>query len=181
LQQPSFYHFLNIDPTGTMVAKASVLFPLYIYPNATSWKPLLDSAAANQGVSFTVIVNPNSGPGYAPWWPNTDYTTYLAKLNELPNVQTIGYVDTAQVNVPGGPYSAETIEKDIATYAARSTDPTYPNIGVKGIFFDDVTNVYSDAAEALLEEVANYTKAQAGIGNPKTVRTPNRANSRSSC
>ncbi|KAJ4287153.1 hypothetical protein N0V90_012551 [Kalmusia sp. IMI 367209] len=151
-----------------MVATASVLLPLYIYPTSTSWQPLLDSAAAYPSLQFTVIVNPNSGPGYAPWWPNTDYTTYLAKLNALPNIHVVGYTDTAQVNVEGGAYTTDTIEKDIATYAARSTDATYPNIGVNGIFFDDVTNVYSDSIGEILEEVANYTKAQSGIEGSKT-------------
>ncbi|KAF2639083.1 hypothetical protein P280DRAFT_471071 [Massarina eburnea CBS 473.64] len=159
-----------------MVAAASVLLPLYIYPNSTSWQPLLDSAAAYPSLQFVAIINPNSGPGYSPWWPNTDYTAGIAKLNAVSNIRTVGYVDTAQVNVPGGPYTAETIEKDIATYADRSTDTTYPNIGVSGIFFDDVTNVYSADSEAVLEEIANYTKAASGIANSKTVSLHNNNN-----
>lgn len=155
-----------------MVATASVLLPLYIYPNLTSksWQPLIDSATAHQTLHFTVIINPNSGPGYAPWWPNTDYTTYLPQLTALSNVDVIGYVDTAQVNVAGGPYSVETIEKDIATYSARGSDTAHPGTGVKGIFFDDVANVYSTSVESTLENVVNYTKSASGIGSPKTVR-----------
>jgi hypothetical protein len=153
-----------------MVAASSVLLPLYIYPGSeTTWKPLYDSATAYPKLNFTVIVNPNSGPGYSPWWPNSDYITNIAKLNSYSNINIVGYVDTAQVNVPGGPRSIDDIETDIRTYANRSTDPTYPNIGVQGIFFDDVTNVYSDAAEKLLEQATSYTKAQSGIETPKTV------------
>lgn len=152
-----------------MVATSAVLLPLYIYPGSNSWKPLLDSAVAYPSLQFNVIVNPNSGPGYAPWWPNTDYISAIAQLNALSNVNTIGYVDTAQINVEGGPYPISTIQKDIDTYAARSTDATYQGIGVKGIFFDDVTNVYTDAAQSLIEDAANHTKHASGIQGSKTV------------
>ncbi|KAF2439262.1 hypothetical protein P171DRAFT_525774 [Karstenula rhodostoma CBS 690.94] len=146
-----------------MVAAAAVLLPLYIWPKAPSggnaWQPVLNSAAAYPSLQFTVIVNPSSGPGD---WPNPDYAEAIAQLNALPNIQTVGYVDTAQVNVPGGPYTIEKIGKDIATYANE------PSIDLQGIFFDDVNNVYSDSVELLLEQAVNQTKAAEGLGNPRT-------------
>lgn len=157
-----------------MVAAAAVLLPLYIWPKGPSgentWQPVLDSAAAYPSLQFTVIVNPNSGPGD---WPNPDYAAAIAQLNALSNVQTVGYVDTAQVNVPGGPYTIERIGNDIATYAARSRDES--NVNLQGIFFDDVDNVYSDSVELLLEEAVNQTKAAEGLGNPRTVSTTQHA------
>jgi hypothetical protein len=103
-----------------MVAAAAILLPLYMWPIGPSgentWQPVLDSAAAYPSLQFTVIVNPSSGPGE---WPNSDYAAAIAQLNALSNVQTIGYVDTAQVNVPGGPYTIEKVVGDIKTYASE--------------------------------------------------------------
>jgi hypothetical protein len=147
-----------------MVAAAAVLLPLYMWPTGPSgentWQPVLDSAAAYPSLQFTVIVNPSSGPGV---WPNPEYAAAIAQLNALSNVQTVGYVDTAQVNVPGGPYPIETIVGDITTYASD------PSVGLQGIFFDDVSNVYSDSVELFLEEALNQTKAAGGLADPKTV------------
>ncbi|OAG03299.1 uncharacterized protein CC84DRAFT_1125623 [Paraphaeosphaeria sporulosa] len=150
-----------------MVAAAAVLLPLYMWPTGPSgestWQPVLDSAAAYPSLQFTVIVNPNSGPGD---WPNPDYAAAIAQLNALSNVQTVGYVDTAQVNQPDGPYTIERIGNDISTYASRSANE--PNVALQGVFFDDVSNVYSDSVELLLEEAVNQTKASEGFGNTRT-------------
>ncbi|KAJ4355480.1 uncharacterized protein N0V89_003496 [Didymosphaeria variabile] len=147
-----------------MVAAAAVLLPLYIWPKGPSgentWQPVLDSATAYPSLQFTVIVNPNSGPGDD--WPNADYAAAIAQLNALSNVHTVGYVDTAQVNVPGGPYTIEQIGNDITTYASDAS------VGLSGLFFDDVSNVYSDSVELLLEEAVNQTKAAEGFAEPRT-------------
>lgn len=140
--------------------------PLYMWPFSPSgentWAPVLTSAISHPSLHFTIIVNPDSGPGD---WLNGEYAQAIAQLDALPNVRTVGYVDTAQVNKPDGPHSIERIGADIATYAERAEE-----VKLAGVFLDDVSNVWSEEVDVLLEEAVNRTKGTAGFHDARMVR-----------
>lgn len=161
--------------------KSSVLLPLYIYPDPGAWEPIhaayvnllhrrayrlqnLSSIAANPTLNFVVIVNPNSGPGAPPWWPNADYVREIPKLNAQPNVQTVGYVRTAYCE-----RSIEKVFEDIETYANWSKDSTSAGLSVEGIFFDETQNVYSEEVKAFLDAITQRVRNTSGILGDKLV------------
>ncbi|ORY16990.1 Spherulation-specific family 4 [Clohesyomyces aquaticus] len=115
-------------------------------------------------LEFVVIVNPNSGPGSHPWWPNADYVREIPRLNAYANVRTIGYVRTGYCKRP-----IEDVYQDIATYAGWSKNEASPGLWVDGIFFDETTNVYSAKAKAYLDGITEYVKQSEGIRGDKTV------------
>ncbi|KAF2182336.1 hypothetical protein K469DRAFT_586460 [Zopfia rhizophila CBS 207.26] len=144
-----------------MVAKSAVLLPLYIYPEAGKWDTLHSTVAANPTLHFTIIVNPNSGPGYAPWWPNSDYLRELPKLNAAPNVRTVGYVRTGRAQ-----RDIAEVRQDIAAYAGRSSEP---GLGVEGVFFDETPNLYSEEVKTYLDQITQDVKDSTGILGDRTV------------
>ncbi|KZV91558.1 hypothetical protein EXIGLDRAFT_769800 [Exidia glandulosa HHB12029] len=126
-----------------MVRALQVLFPLYIYPSdcgvsrdLCAWKPLYETLEANPGVQFTLVINPNSGPGDAAV-PDSNYIAAVATVNALANVKTVGYVRSTWGARPVGEYQAE-----ITTYANWATYPD-ANIAVHGIFVDEANNTAS--------------------------------------
>jgi hypothetical protein len=78
--------------------------------------------------SFSVIINPASGPGNATW-PAEPYIAALKSLNVYPNVQTLGYIDTF-----GGLLPNATVRAQIATYAGWKE--VSPGMALRGIYFD---------------------------------------------
>ena len=103
-------------------------------------------------------MNPNSGPGTEPWWPNADYVREIPRLNAFPNVRTVGYVATT--------YCKRNIEdalSDIETYAKWSSDKRFPGLGVSGIFFDETPNLYKQDVKRFLDAVSAKTKETEGI------------------
>ncbi|KAF2108083.1 Spherulation-specific family 4 [Lophiotrema nucula] len=148
----------------TSFAKSTILLPLYIYPDEGAWKPLYDAVSAIEDLQSIVIVNPNSGPGSEPWWPNADYVREVAKLNALPNVRVVGYVATTYCQRP-----IEDVLKDIEKYAERSSDLATVGCGVEGIFFDETTNVYSEEVKTYLDAISEGVKASDGILGDKLV------------
>lgn len=93
-------------------AATSVLLPLYIYPTPGAWTPVYNAVAANASVHWQIVINPNSGPGPANTYPNSDYITAISKLNSYKNVELIGYTPT---NYTNRPYA--NVTQDIRTYA----------------------------------------------------------------
>lgn len=129
---------LNLLPFAAAVAaQTSILLPLYEYPGDgyANWANVTAAIAASPSVKWWVVVNPNSGPGFKSC-PDTNYQQGIVKLKSYSNVVTLGYVDTdyskrAYQNVTG----------NITTYANWGPNcPTYGDISVDGIFFDDVPN-----------------------------------------
>ncbi|GJE84198.1 Spherulin-4 [Phanerochaete sordida] len=115
------------------VAGTGILVPLYIYPGdaptCSAWQPLLNAIHANPFVPFTVIVNPDSGPGGAPGaQPDASYQGCVPLLAAHANVRTVGYVPTHY-----GARSAADVDADIGAYAGW--DAAY---APEGIFFDEV-------------------------------------------
>ncbi|CAI4213486.1 unnamed protein product [Parascedosporium putredinis] len=113
----------------------SILLPLYIYPTAGSWEPLLSVAQSHPGISFTVVVNPNNGPGTTPL-PDDNYVEALASFKSLPNVHLIGYVCCYY-----GDRDTDLIEDDIYIYSQWESELAtlgQTGVSVDGIFFDEV-------------------------------------------
>lgn len=152
--------------------KATVLVPLYIYPtSSTTYDPLhkayvfpfhfpnrklttRDSVQAHPNLNFTVIINPNSGPGESAL-PDSSYTPEIAKLNSFPNVRTVGYVRTGY-----GTRNISDVLADVTTYSGWSSGV---NISMHGIFFDEAPYDYSDENAAFLLTINQAVKNSTGI------------------
>ncbi|KAF2451595.1 hypothetical protein P171DRAFT_8929 [Karstenula rhodostoma CBS 690.94] len=138
---------------ATPIPKSEVLVPLYIYPNPGAWDPLFEAIASNPALRFVVIVNPNSGPGSEPWWPNADYVRNIPKLNAYPNVRTVGYVSTAYCN-----RLIEEVFEDVKRYANWFEDEKNQGLGLNGIFFDETPNTFREEARDYLEAITQNVK-----------------------
>ncbi|RII16917.1 hypothetical protein CUC08_Gglean003365 [Alternaria sp. MG1] len=119
-------------------------------------KVLLPLVAANPCVRFVVIINPNSGPGAAPWWPNEDYVREIARLNALPNVTTLGYVRVAYCRRP-----VQDVLEDIETYGRRAREDD--RLRVEGIFVDETVNLYSEEAKKYLDAIDRRARTLIGV------------------
>jgi len=102
-----------------------IVLPLYIYPINSSWQPYYNAIQQYPQLSFTIIINPNSGPGTSPG-PNSDYKTALSKLASYSNVNTVGYVKTNYGNK-----TINDVKAEIDVYNSWSG-----GIRPKGLFFD---------------------------------------------
>ncbi|EPE31768.1 cell surface spherulin 4-like protein [Glarea lozoyensis ATCC 20868] len=152
--------------------KADILLPLYIYPLPGAWDALHEAIAAYPSLRFTIIVNPNSGPGGASFsLPDEHYAREIPKLNARPNVCTVGYV-----RVDYCKRSLGEVFQEVATYAgwSRSTDrETGVTLGLHGIFFDETPNLYSRNVASYLDSVSARVKASEGIlGHRLVVHNP---------
>lgn len=78
--------------------------------------------------NFTVIVNPNDGPGNATW-PAATYIDAVKSINLYPNVRTLGYIDVANAMMPNA-----TVRTQIATYAGWAN--VSDGLAIHGIFFN---------------------------------------------
>jgi len=114
---------------------------------------------------FVTIVNPQSGPGYAPWWkPNEDYFREIPKLNKFKNVQTVGYLRADYCN-----RNVTDLERDITEYAARPSRDKKPELAMEGIFVDEVVNHYSDRALEYMDRVDGFARNVAGFRGDRIV------------
>jgi hypothetical protein len=128
-----------------------ILLPLYVYPNsdASAWSAVTTAVTAYPSVQWQIVINPDSGPG-STQYPDSNYIAGISELNGYDNVQTLGYVDT---NFTSRPYTD--VQSDINTYAgwANYADA---DIGVDGIFFDDVTTGTTSADYTYMRNASNY-------------------------
>jgi hypothetical protein len=116
--------------------------------------------------NFTIILNPNSGPGSSPY-PSDDYTSQIQKLNTFPNVQTLGYVHTSYAQ-----RDIQSVLTDIATYSGwskGSANADMPGFAVHGIFVDEVPSVYSPEAAEYLRTINVAIKTAPGLLGKKLV------------
>ncbi|KAF1919939.1 Spherulation-specific family 4 [Ampelomyces quisqualis] len=147
--------------------KSTILLPLYIYPKKGAWDHLYAAISQNPDLKFLIIINPNSGPGAAPWWPNEDYVREIPRLNAYANVQVVGYVRATYCK-----RSIDEVCKDVQTYADRSSI----GLEVQGIFVDETTNLYSSRAKRYLDQIDEIVKAIDGIGGERiTIHNPGTA------
>lgn len=131
-------------------------------------------------MNFVVVVNPNSGPGLDPdgWLPDKHYIHEVPRLNNFKNVTTIGYV-----RLDYGRRPIEEVEQDVRKYAhwqTGSTDeeghkgPRSSSLdqAVRGIFLDEVPNVWSDDAAEYLNSIDKVIKEMDGLLGDRLVRFP---------
>jgi hypothetical protein len=125
----------------------------------------MPSISAYPELNFVVIINPNSGPGAAPWWPNEDYVREIPRLNSCANVQIVGYVRATYCK-----RAWDHVFEDIQAYANLPTDDNNSALEMQGIFVDETPNLYSPHTKEYLEDIDKSVKAVKGIGAPRLVR-----------
>ncbi|KAF2126989.1 hypothetical protein P153DRAFT_433463 [Dothidotthia symphoricarpi CBS 119687] len=145
---------------------ASVLLPLYIYPDDNStWAPLYESLVARPSLQFTVIVNPASGPGSSQY-PDESYTAALTQLSTYPNVKKVGYVRTGYAS-----RNLSDVISEINVFAGWSTLGSA--FTMEGIFFDESPHEYTaDAVQFMLEATKNVKSASGIRGDKLVIRNP---------
>ncbi|KAK3314302.1 Spherulation-specific family 4-domain-containing protein [Apodospora peruviana] len=153
--------------TITVMARTEIMLPLYAAPGGTTtsaeWSATIDAIRANRDMHFYVVINPNNGPkntstpgnpggcnvhdttdpNFDPFIEhgcNRDYSTNLAKINQEPNAQTVGYIYTRYGDETLR--SREEIEKDITEWALWDKAATWSfgveaNISIHGLWFDE--------------------------------------------
>ncbi|EME46784.1 hypothetical protein DOTSEDRAFT_169603 [Dothistroma septosporum NZE10] len=145
--------------------QSTIIVPLYIYPSKQStWQPLYDAIDKHPDLNFLIIVNPNSGPGKPPWWPNKDYIRELPLLNSRPNVTAIGYVSID--------YCRRDIHEvlyDIQGYSEWPKDTMEAGVYVEGIFFDETPEKYSADHEMYLQRLSDWARNSEGIQGDRLV------------
>lgn len=125
---------------------------------------------------FVIIINPNSGPGVDPagWLPDKHYSREIPRLTERANVTVVGYVRVDYCRRP-----LKEVLEDIRKYAnwsngiashSNDTDdsvalrPVMNNhFAVRGIFFDEVPNIWGSEEAAYLEDAGVLVKKIEGI------------------
>ncbi|KAG9234923.1 Spherulation-specific family 4 [Amylocarpus encephaloides] len=146
--------------------KSTVLVPLYIYPSPGAWDPLYKVVTDNPNQNFTIILNPSSGPGAAPY-VSDEYMLAVRQINAYPNVETVGYVPTG--------YAARNITavlSDISVYSGWNTNAnasTGTSLAVHGIFFDEAPSGFSDAAATYMKTINQAAKNSSGLLGDRTI------------
>ena len=120
----------------------------------------ISSIAKAPKLNFTIIVDPNNGPGGM-----TDLMHFkpaLQRLAAFPNVQTVGYVQTKN-----GTRSTSEVQQDVLQYSTWSNMPL--NCTINGIFFDRTPYVKSEKTDIYLDIINNFASSANGIRGEKTV------------
>lgn len=125
---------------------------------------------------FVIIINPNSGPGVDPagWLPDKHYSREIPRLTERANVAVIGYVRVDYCRRP-----LKEVLQDIRKYANWSiglpvgqkdfddsstlSSTVSDQFAIRGIFFDEVPNIWSSEDAAYLEDAGILVKKTEGI------------------
>jgi hypothetical protein len=133
-------------PAGTIV-------PLYSYPTDPAWSAIVTAKQAHPTVAVLAVINPNSGPG------SSSDPTYQAGISALAagGIVVLGYVATTNAQKP-----LATVEAEVDAYGAFYT-------GLKGIMFDQMSNVPGD--EAYYQTLNTYAKGKGytvTVGDPGT-------------
>jgi Spherulation-specific family 4 len=110
----------------------------------------LHRVAAHPNLNFTVIINPDSGPGN-PSAPNNDFYGQIVKLNSYSNVKTIGYVHTSYAT-----RDINAVLADVSTYAGWAANSS--SIAVNGIFFDEGPDQYTVATAEYVSTINQAVK-----------------------
>jgi hypothetical protein len=102
-------------------------------------------------VDFIIVVNPASGPGSGPL-PDREFTREITRLNQYPNVRTIGYVAVD--------YGKKPPEKALADMDKYASWPTLnPNLAMQGIFLDESPQLADAANTTYMERVRAKVKS----------------------
>jgi spherulation-specific family 4 protein len=138
---------------GAPSAAAGTIVPLYSNPSDPAWKAIVAAKQAHPSVAVRAIINPNSGPGDA---KDPEYVTGIASLDAA------GIVVLAYVATTYGKKAPAAAKMEIDAYVGW-----YP--GLKGIFFDEMSNTAGD--EAYYKGLDQYSKGKGvgiTVGNPGT-------------
>lgn len=106
-------------------------------------------------VQFTVIINPNSGPGECAL-PDDSYTEAIRRLNSMDNVRTIGYVATTWCT-----RSLGSVLDDITLYAEWGNFD--PSLAMTGIFFDETPTSYTPEHVSYLQTISQTVRSNHGL------------------
>ncbi|GKZ79228.1 hypothetical protein AnigIFM56816_003112 [Aspergillus niger] len=149
---------------------AKVIIPFYVYPEDGAWTPMEELVAAFPNVHFTIIINPDSGPGSSSL-PDSSFLTAVPRLTSYSNVLAIGYVPTEK-----GTRAISDVENDIKTYAGWPSASGNSSFAVHGIFLDEAPNAYSEELVSYYQQLTTLIKESSGLGpenfvvtNPGTV------------
>jgi hypothetical protein len=138
---------------GAPGVASGTIVPLYSDPSDPAWKAIVAAKKAHPSVTVRAIINPDSGPGAS---KDPAYSTGIASLDAA------GIVVLAYVATTYGKKAPAAAKGEIDTYAGW-----YP--GLKGIFFDEMSNTAGD--EAYYQGLDQYAKGKGlatTVGNPGT-------------
>jgi hypothetical protein len=136
---------------GSPGAASGTIVPLYSYPSDPAWAAIVAAKQAHPSVTVRAIINPDSGPGAA---KDPAFATGIATLDAA-GIIVLAYVATTYAKkAPAAAHG------EIDTYRGW-----YP--GLKGIFFDEMSNTAGD--EAYYQGLDAYAKSK---GVPVTVGNP---------
>ncbi|KAK6501034.1 hypothetical protein TWF506_003789 [Arthrobotrys conoides] len=116
--------------SSSSTSLTSILIPLYIYPTPKAWDSLYHVITAYPTQPFTIIVNPDSGPG-STRFPDESYTEGILKLKKFKNVRLIGYVHVSYTS-----RKVQDVWKDIDKYVGWDAYKKGA-ISLDGIFVDE--------------------------------------------
>jgi Spherulation-specific family 4 len=131
--------------------RLGLMVPLYTDPALSAqWTELIGAKLANPFVPVVGIINPDSGPGYA---PSPDFGVGVAALHGA-GIAVLGYVDTDYGKMP-----LQEVENETSAYLSW--------YHVDGIFFDDMNTssdsaYYQEATDYAHSLGLNYSMANAG-------------------
>lgn len=178
----------------SLQASTGILEPLYLFPYDTTncpipqfpnnfcWQPVITAHQAHPNVPFFAIVNPNNGPcptgsGNTCTY-SRDYSNGIGNLTNA-GVIVLGYVFTGygnphyDNNIHCCPYS--TPQGNVTEWATMygPQNATFASKGVKGIFFDGMSNNATTSANfTYYQNLTSWAKNVKGftytIGNPGT-------------
>lgn len=111
-------------------------------------------------MKFTVIVNPNDGPGNGTR-PSAEYVDVLNALEVYPHVQTLGYVRTDR-----GTRDNATVRAEIATYSGWSK---FQDLRLNGIFFDQTPHRDEGNVSEYLRNISATVRHSEGFLEPQIV------------
>ncbi|KAF7155371.1 hypothetical protein CNMCM5623_007442 [Aspergillus felis] len=160
--------------SGTSASKGNIMIPWYLYPADGAWTPMEELISSNPDVQFTIIINPDNGPGSATL-PDENFLAAVPRLTAYSNALVIGYVRTGK-----GTRDIADVEKEINTYAGWPSASGNSSFAVHGIFLDEASSDYDATAVTYYEQLASLIRGSKGLGpnnhvvtNPGTV--PNAA------
>ncbi|KAH7156637.1 putative cell surface spherulin 4-like protein [Dactylonectria macrodidyma] len=150
--------FISFSALGSLITSVSatgILLPLYVYPaaewddNAANWKPVIEAVEAHGQLDWTIVVNPNNGPGLSgkPADDDVSFVSGVSQLNAHLNVKTVGYVRTNYAKAP-----MDELKANITNYASWASY-CKADISIHGIFFDK-----SEADFDYLNEAITYAR-----------------------
>lgn len=114
-------------------------------------------ATEHPKINFTVVINPNSGPGDG-LFPDANYARDISTLNKMSNVRTIGYVATNW-----GRKATASVLQEIDTYSGWSGEDSA--VALDGIFFDEAPVQFDSGHAEYLRTISKAVRGAAGLGS----------------